>query len=159
MTRLFTAVLVILTAMLAAPASATEGRTALAPHRAAVVVPPLQVTTFATGLDIPWDVQPIGGGKFLITERTSRRLLLWDHGRIRRLTFPSSSVWAAGETGLMSLAVDPKFASNRRFYTCQGGLRGPSGHEVRVVAWRLDAAQTYATEVRSGTFPGPDHTF
>ncbi len=23
----------------------------------------------------------------------------------------------------------------------------------------LDAAQTYATEVRSGTFPGPDHTF
>src|SRR4029079_15255874 len=23
----------------------------------------------------------------------------------------------------------------------------------------LDAAQTYATQVRSGTFPGPDHTF
>ena len=45
----------------------------------------------------------------------------------------------------MSLAVDPEFASNRRFYTCQGGFRGPSGHEVRVVAWRLDAAATAAT--------------
>ena len=149
MTRLLTAVLVVVTAMLAAPASATEGRTAPAPHRAAVVVPPLQVTTFASGLDIPWDVQPIGGGKFLITERTSRRLLLWDHGTVRRLTFPSSSVWAAGETGLMSLAVDPKFTSNRRFYTCQGGFRGPRGHEVRVVAWRLDAAATAATRVRT----------
>ena len=76
MTRLLTAVVVALAALLAAPATATVRGTAPAPHRAAAVVPALQVTTIATGLDIPWDVQSIGGGKLLITERTSRRLLL-----------------------------------------------------------------------------------
>jgi glucose/arabinose dehydrogenase len=91
----------------------------------------------------------LGYGQLLITERTTRRLLLWDHGTVRPLSFPSSAVWASGETGLMSLALDPRFASNRRFYTCQGGVRGPRGHEVRVVAWRLDAAATKATRVKT----------
>ena len=48
----------------------------------------------------------------------------------------------------MSLAVDPKFAGNRRFYTCQGGARGRSGHEVRVVAWRLNKAATGTTRIK-----------
>jgi glucose/arabinose dehydrogenase len=146
MPRLLTAAVVALAAMLAAPATPTEGATT--PHRAAAVVPSLRVSTVASGLDVPWDVQSIGGDKLLITERTTRRLLLWDHGKVRRVAFPSASVWAASETGLMSLAVDPKFASNRRFYTCQGGARAGSGHEVRVVAWRLNQAATSATRVR-----------
>jgi aldose sugar dehydrogenase len=50
--------------------------------------------------------------------------------------YPSSRVWVSGETGLMSLEVDPSFASNRRFYTCQGGFTRP-GHDVRVMAWKL----------------------
>ena len=33
----------------------------------------------------------------------------------------AASVWVSGETGLMGLDVDPGFADNRRFYTCQGG--------------------------------------
>ena len=108
------------------------------------MVPPLSVTTIASGLDIPWDVKSIGGGRLLITERTSRRLLLWEGGQVRQVAFPSSTVWASGETGLMGLAVDPGFSSNRRFYTCQGGFRGAGVHDVRVNAWTLNAALTSA---------------
>ena len=44
------------------------------------------------------------------------------HAAARRsqLTGGGADFWAAGETGMMGLAVDPSFATNRRVYTCQG---------------------------------------
>lgn len=98
--------------------------------------PTLQVTTVVGGLDIPWDVQRLPNGRLLITERATRRLLLWGRGTLRQVRFPRRSVWAEGETGLMSLAVDPRFRANHRFYTCSGGFT-PSGHDVEVRAWQL----------------------
>ena len=41
----------------------------------------------------------------------------------------------------MAIIVDPDFASNRRFYTCQAH----TGPEVQVIAWTLNAAYTAAT--------------
>lgn len=112
-------------------------------------LPTLQVTKIATGLDLPWDVKPLPSGQLLITERDRRRLLLWDHGALTQVAFPAASVWVSGETGLMSLEVDPAFDSNRRFYTCQGGLPRGGGHDVRVIAWRLSEDGTTATHVRT----------
>ena len=102
----------------------------------------------AQGLEHPWDVQPIGGGRLLITERDSAHLLVSDAQGKRRVRFPSGKVWVSGETGLMSLEVDPGFARNHRFYTCQGSRQG-GGHDVRVIAWRLNRAATKATKVRT----------
>ena len=45
----------------------------------------------------------------------------------------------------MSLEIDPGWTTNRRFYTCQGSPTAGGGHDVRVVAWRLNAAATAAT--------------
>ena len=70
---------------------------------------------------------------------------MWENGQKRLVTFPSGSVWVSGETGLMGLEIDPDFATNGRFYTCQGGFTGGGGHEVHVIAWRLNAAATQAT--------------
>ncbi len=107
------------------------------------------VTRQVRGLDIPWDVKPVGGGDLLITERTKRRLILWHRGHKRVIGFPSGTVWESGETGLMSLEIDPGFATNHRFYTCQGGFTGGGGHDVRVLAWRLNAARTRAVKIRT----------
>lgn len=76
-------------------------------------------------------------------------------GRIRKVRFPSKSVWSSGEAGLTGLAVDPAFADNHRIYTCQGGFRAGGGHDVRVLAWRLNPADTRATRIRQlvGGFP------
>ena len=55
----------------------------------------------------------------------------------------------------MSLAIDPEFATNGRFYTCQGGNTRGGGHEVHVLAWRLDDAATRARKIKElvGGFP------
>ena len=124
--------------------SAAGGDSATASARA---VPALQITRQVQGLALPWDVQPIGSGRLLITERNSARLLLWEDGATRRVDFPSTEVWVSSETGLMSLEIDPRFADTGRFYTCHGGTRRNGSHDVRVVAWRLDDAGTQAQKV------------
>ncbi len=102
----------------------------------AVGVPRLSVRRVVRGLSHVWDVAVIDRGEWLLTERDAARLWLVRDGRPSPVDFPSDSVWVSGETGLMSLAVDPGFADNRRFYTCQGGFVA-GGHDVRVAAWRL----------------------
>ncbi|WP_244928876.1 PQQ-dependent sugar dehydrogenase [Nocardioides sp. W7] len=105
-------------------------------------VPDLRVRRLVTGLDHPWDVRPIGRGRLIFTQRDRATVSIWASGRTRRVAFPSGQVWVSGETGLMGLDVDPGFAKNRRFFTCQGGRTAGGGHDVRVMAWRLNARLT-----------------
>ena len=158
MQRLAAALLLVLTAGALSPlassadahtAAAVGTTTAPAPEPRALAAPSLRVTRVATGFEYPWDVQPIARGTYLVTTRETRRLFRIKDGRKTRVRFPSGTVWASGETGLMSLEIDPGFSSNRRFYTCQGGFRSGGGHDVRVVAWRLNAAGTRATRQRT----------
>ena len=107
----------------------------------------LKVRTVVAGLEIPWDVQPIGGGGLLVTERDKARLSVVRQGKRRTVRFPSASVWVSGETGLMSLAVDPRFAKTHRFWTCQGWQSG-GGQDVRVSLWKLKANERSAKLVR-----------
>jgi len=113
-------------------------------HAARAPLPTLRVSRMVRGLQNPWDVKPIGGGRVLITERDSAHLLLWRRGVTRRVAFPSARVWRSGETGLMSLAIDPNFARTGRFYTCSGWQLGGGRHDIRINAWRLNAAGTRA---------------
>jgi glucose/arabinose dehydrogenase len=117
--------------------------------------PALKVKRLVTGLDHPWDVRSLGDGRLIYTERERATLTVWAKGRKHRVKFPSSEVWVSGETGLMGLEVDPEFATNHRIYTCQGGTTSGGGHDVRVIAWRLNAKATKATKVRQliGGFP------
>ena len=158
--RLLTLPIALVLAGAAAPAGSAPapqpapGVSAPAPA-AAPQVPSLRVVRQVNGLQLPWDVEPIGPGRFLITERETARLYRYDGTGKHLVRFPSGSVWRSGETGLMSLAVDPRFRVNRRFYTCQGGFTGGGGHDVRVVAWRLDPTGRRAVFQRRlvGGFP------
>jgi glucose/arabinose dehydrogenase len=133
----------------ATSATPAEQRSSPAAKAAAPVVPALRVTRMVRGLDLPWDVKPITGGRLLITERDSKRLLLWSPGgHLSRVRFPASTVWTSGETGLMSLAVDPAFGRNHRFYTCQGSRTSGGGHDIRVMAWKFGTKPLRATLVR-----------
>ena len=161
---------VMLSLVLAAPAGAASAAEAgpvgasMAPDAKAVTLgeaerratPRLVVTKRVTGLSKPWDVQPLPGGRLLITERdTARVIVAGRRGGKRVVKFPSSQVWRSGETGLTSLEVDPGFRKNRRFYTCSGGFLSGGGHDVRVNVWRLNKKMTRARFVRKliGGFP------
>ncbi|GEB17005.1 PQQ-dependent sugar dehydrogenase [Pimelobacter simplex] len=113
--------------------------------------PALQVGVVADGLDHPWEVAELPTGELLVTQRERRALTLVDPatGSHRDLGFPSASVWARGETGLLGLAVDPQFSANRRIYTCAGWRLAGGRHDIRVIAWTLDAGLTRATAVRT----------
>ncbi len=127
----------------ASPSESADATPSRSPSAGAQqAAPRLRVNRIATGLDHPWDVHPIGSGRYLVTERVGRLAVIED-GDVRRLQMPTDLVWASGETGLMGLAIDPEFADNRRFYTCTGG--NPQGTpDVRILVWRMNAAATRA---------------
>ena len=127
----------------AAPATAPV----LAAEQAPSAFPTLTVTRQVSGLSTPWDVQQLPKGRLLISERDTHRLFVWRHGRRHGVRFPAH-VWVSGETGLMSLAVDPQFKANRRVYTCQGGFT-PTGPDVRVVAWRMNRHYTGVRRIKA----------
>jgi glucose/arabinose dehydrogenase len=108
--------------------------------------PALTVTTIASGLDHPWDVRPLPDGRLLYTQRDRRTLSVWSDGVSRRIAFPSRRIWHRVETGLLGLAIDPGFATNHRIYTCNGWKKVGGGHDIRVMAWTLDAGLTRATK-------------
>ena len=110
-------------------------------------LPTLRVSTVARGLDVPWDVRPIGEGRLLFTQRDRASLTLIEaNGDLRDVAFPSNKVWVSGETGLMGLAIDPGFAENHRIYTCQGWKLPGDKKDIRVIAWRLNEGLTAATQ-------------
>lgn len=113
------------------------------------VMPRLRVRRVVEGLDNPWDVKRLPGGTLLITERDHARLSTYSGGSRRTVTFPSDRIWVSGETGLMSLEVDPDFKDNRRFYVCSGWQKTGGGHDVRVTAWRLNKAGTKARRIET----------
>ncbi len=104
--------------------------------------PTLNVSTLVGGLDHVWEIAFTPDGAMLYTERPGRLSVRMPDGTVRQLSADLGDLFVGSETGLMGLAVDPNFASNRRIYTCQGA----SG-QIKVVAWTLDTGLTVATRV------------
>ena len=105
--------------------------------------PELIVSTLVSGLSIPWDLAFTPDGTMLFTERRGVLSSRGADGAVRYVDAEMGDLFAVGETGLMGIVVDPEFAANRRFYTCQGHI----GPEVQVIAWTIDADYTAATRV------------
>ena len=99
---------------------------AVSPSMAGAVERGPRVSTVARGLEIPWEIAFLPGGRALVTERPGRVRLLGRDGQLRRAPVARVPVTALGEGGLLGLAVDPRFAANRRVYlyfTTASGMR------------------------------------
>jgi aldose sugar dehydrogenase len=106
--------------------------------------PALEVAVVADGLDHPWDVVQAPDGTLLVDERAGGFTAVLPGGEVREVRAGFGDLYARGETGLMGLALDPRFAENRRFYSCQGVTDGPS---IEVIAWTVDEDWTTATRL------------
>ena len=83
-------------------------------------VPTIRDEIVQGGLSLPWDVAFLPDGRMLVTERVGN-LLVFESAEpnARRLAnLAITGVRAQGESGLMGIAIDPKFASNGFLYLC-----------------------------------------
>ena len=103
----------------------------------------LAVNPLVSGLTHPWGIAFAPDGTMLFTQLRGVLSARLPDGAVQTVTADFSDLYVSGETGLMGIVVDPDFATNRRFYTCQGH----SGRRVEVIAWTIDAAYTTAARV------------
>lgn len=72
----------------------------------------------ARGLDHPWALAFVDGGRMLVTERPGRLRLVEPDGRIGPPIEGVPAVDAVGQGGLLDVITDSGFATNRRIYFC-----------------------------------------
>jgi aldose sugar dehydrogenase len=74
------------------------------------------VVTVVEGLQNPWSVAFLPGGKMLITERPGRLRVVGTDGKLSAPVTGLPAVHARGQGGLLDVALDPAFAKNNLIY-------------------------------------------
>ncbi|HEY0418659.1 MAG TPA: PQQ-dependent sugar dehydrogenase, partial [Acetobacteraceae bacterium] len=98
-----------------------------------------RVTTFATGLDHPWGIAFLPEGGMQVTERPGRLRQVGMDGQVSAPIRGVPEVVAAGQGGLLDVALSPDFAQSRLIYLCHSA-RAEGGTLIRVTRARLDRA-------------------
>jgi aldose sugar dehydrogenase len=97
----------------------------------------LKVETFAKGLAYPWGLAFLPDGRLLVTERPGRMRLIGKDGRQSPPLGNVPPVWAAGQGGLLDVAIAPDFASSNIVYFSFSEPRGAGGSATTVARARL----------------------
>jgi glucose/arabinose dehydrogenase len=74
------------------------------------------VAVLAKGLEHPWAVEPLPGGDFLVTEKQGRLRLVTAAGEVSQPIAGVPRVAAAGQGGLLDVALSPGFDTDRTVY-------------------------------------------
>lgn len=108
----------------------------------------IQVTTFVDGLANPWAIAFLPDGGLLVTERAGALRTVSADGRLSAPLRGVPEVAAAGQGGLLDVALDPDFAQNRRVYLsfAEAG-DGGSGTAVARGVLNADASALDGVEV------------
>ncbi|WP_164824624.1 PQQ-dependent sugar dehydrogenase [Sinorhizobium meliloti] len=77
---------------------------------------PVSVEVFAGGLEHPWGAALLPDGDMLVTERPGRLRLVSAEGAVGEPIEGVPDVFAQGQGGLLDVALDPDFATNRTVY-------------------------------------------
>ncbi len=90
----------------------------------------VQVETVASGLDHPWAVEVLPDGAYIVTERPGALRIVRD-GKVGAPISGLPDIAASGQGGLLDVALDPQFASNRTlFFTASIAGKGGTGTAV-----------------------------
>jgi glucose/arabinose dehydrogenase len=119
------------------PAFAGQTR---APERKSNVA--FDVVTVAEGLQNPWGLAFLPGGRLLVTERPGRLRIVAANGTLSEPVAGLPEVVARGQGGLLDVALDPNFATNRLIYWSYSEPREGGVNNTAVARGRLvdDAA-------------------
>jgi len=97
----------------------------------------MRVTTFVSGLDVPWEIAFAPDGRIFVTERPGRIRTIVG-GQLQAEPWLTVDVAATGEGGLLGLALDPSFAQNRFVYVAYTYRNASGDLRNRLVRLRED---------------------
>lgn len=105
--------------------------------------PALRTEVVASGLEHPWGLAFIDGGRFLVTERPGRLRVVSADGRLGVPLAGLPRVDAGGQGGLLDVITDRDFARNRTVYFCYAEpAPAGSGNSTALASARLSADTT-----------------
>ena len=96
----------------------------------------LEIQTVASGLVNPWSLAFLPDGRMLVTERPGRMRIVTPDGVLSPPLKGVPEVWAAGQGGLLDVAIDKDFAQNNTTYICFAE-RAAGGGRTAVARSRL----------------------
>lgn len=102
--------------------------------------------TVAEGLEHPWALAFLPDGRILVTERPGRLRIVAPSGRVSDPLGGVPKVQAAGQGGLLDVAIDPNFTENRLVYLSYAEP-GDGGAGTAVARGRLGEAQLENVQV------------
>ncbi|MEM0483391.1 MAG: sorbosone dehydrogenase family protein [Pyrobaculum sp.] len=105
-----------------------------------------KISEVASDLEVPWSIAPLGGGRYLVTERPGRLVLISPSGKKLVASFDVANV---GEAGLLGLALHPEFPKKSWVYL-YASYFAEGGHiRNRVIRGRLDGSTFKLKEVKT----------
>ncbi len=107
---------------------------------------PVKVETVARGLTHPWALASLPDGRMLVTERAGRLRSVSEEGQLSEPISGVPEVLAKGQGGLLDVALDPDFSSNRLVYLSYAEP-GQGGASTAVARGRLNEAATALEDV------------
>jgi glucose/arabinose dehydrogenase len=99
----------------------------------------VKVETVAKGLANPWGLQFLPDGRMLVTERAGRMRVISKDGTLSPPIAGVPEVAAAGQGGLLDVALAPNFAASRQIYFSFSEPRGGGKNGTAVARARLAA--------------------
>jgi glucose/arabinose dehydrogenase len=114
------------------PAFAEQTR---APERKSAVA--FDVVTVARGLENPWGLAFLPGGRMLVTERPGRLRIVAADGTLSLVLSGLPRVAARGQGGLLDVALDPAFATNGLIYWSYAEPRAGGANNTAVARGHL----------------------
>ncbi|TWD86286.1 glucose/arabinose dehydrogenase [Variovorax beijingensis] len=100
--------------------------------------------TISTGLENPWGVAFLPGGRFVVTERAGRLRLIAADGKIGAPIAGLPAIAAGGQGGLLDVVADSGFDKNRTLYFCfsEPAAGGGAGNGTALASTQLSADGT-----------------
>ncbi|MFP8779015.1 PQQ-dependent sugar dehydrogenase [Hydrogenophaga sp. RWCD_12] len=119
----------------------------LACSASAFAAPPT-VEVVSTGLQNPWGLAFIDGGRMLVTERPGRLRVVQPDGKLGVPLAGLPKIDAGGQGGLLDVVADSHFDRNRTIYFCFSEP-GPGGNSTALASAQLSDDATRLENVRT----------
>lgn len=100
-----------------------------------------QVTEFASGLSSPWGMTNLPDGRILVTEKNGNMRIVSQSGSVGGKILGLPAVNSSGQGGLLDVAIDPDFSTNRLVYW-SFSKNGNNGTATAVGKGRLSDDET-----------------